>query len=140
GRCNRAGIEVAGDAPEPAATPSAEAVRSGVTIEVLIDVDILLHRCGVASAGEAVALAEAIDHAPGLRLRGLMGYEGRLRLTDEDRAAKIARAYAMLAEVRSDLEDAGFEIEVVSSAGTSTLREALADPVITEVQAGVYAL
>ena len=69
-----------------------------------------------------------------------MGYEGRLRLTDDDRAGKIARAYAMLAEVRQALLAAGFPVEVVSAAGTSTLPEALADPTITEVQAGVYAL
>jgi D-serine deaminase-like pyridoxal phosphate-dependent protein len=42
--------------------------------------------------------------------------------------------------VRAALSDAGFAIEVVSAAGTSTLLEALADPVITEIQAGVYAL
>ncbi len=38
------------------------------------------------------------------------------------------------------LIDAGFPVDVVSAAGTSTLAEALVDPVITEVQAGVYAL
>ncbi len=100
---------------------------------------MLLHRCGVGSAEEAIRLAGAIERAPGLRLRGIMGYEGRVRLTDEDRAGKIARAYALMAEV-GGLVDAGFAVEVVSAAGTSTLREALADPTITEIQAGVYAL
>jgi len=37
-------------------------------------------------------------------------------------------------------EDAGIGVNSVSSAGTSTLREAVADPVVTEVQAGTYAL
>ena len=69
-----------------------------------------------------------------------MGYEGRVRLGDEDRAGKIVRAYAMLAEVREALVAAGFPVEVVSAAGTSTLRESLADPTITELQAGVYSL
>jgi D-serine deaminase-like pyridoxal phosphate-dependent protein len=87
-----------------------------------------------------VALAQAIARAPGLRLRGIMGYEGRLRLTDEDRTTRIAQAYANLGQARMALLDAGFAVEVVSAAGTSTLREALADPAITEVQAGVYAL
>lgn len=136
----QARIAVAVDDPVPMVTLSAEAARVGVTIDVLIDVDILLHRCGVASAAEAVALARAIEEARGLRLRGIMGYEGRLRLRDENRAARIAGAYATLAEVRSALVEAGVAIEVVSSAGTSTLREALADPAITELQAGVYAL
>ena len=137
---DRARIGVVADDPDPVATLSREASRVGATIDVLIDVDILLHRCGVASAGEAVRLAKAIDRAPGLRLRGIMGYEGRIRRSDEDRAGKIARAYATLTAVRIALLDAGFPVDVVSAAGTSTLAEALADPVITEIQAGVYAL
>ncbi|MFI5041865.1 MAG: alanine racemase, partial [Acidimicrobiales bacterium] len=64
----RARIGVAVDDREPIAALSQAASRIGVTVDVLIDVDILLHRCGVASAGAAVKLAEAIDRAPGLRL------------------------------------------------------------------------
>jgi D-serine deaminase-like pyridoxal phosphate-dependent protein len=137
---HRARIAVAADDPDPVLILSREAAKAGVTVDVLIDVDVLLHRCGVASSTDAIALARAVDRAPALRLRGIMGYEGRLRLTDDDRAARIARAYATLADTRSALIDAGFPVEVVSSAGTSTLREALADPIITELQAGVYAL
>ena len=136
----RARIAVAVDDPEPVATLSREAARAGVRIDVLIDVDVLLHRCGVATPADAVALAQVIDRSAGLRLRGIMGYEGRLRLTDDDRAARIAQAYARLADARDALVAAGFPVEVVSAAGTSTLLEALADPLITEIQAGVYAL
>lgn len=137
---HRARIAVAVDDPEPVALLAQEATRASVTLDVLIDVDILLHRCGVASVDDALRLARAVTDARGLRLRGIMGYEGRVRLTDDDRAGKIARAYARLAEIRAALVDAGFPVEVVSAAGTSTLREALADPWITEVQCGVYSL
>jgi D-serine deaminase-like pyridoxal phosphate-dependent protein len=137
---DRARVAVAVDDPEPVATLSRAAARAGAMIDVLIDVDVLLHRCGVASAADAVVLARVIDRAAGLRLRGIMGYEGRLRLTEEDRAAKLVQAYARLAEARQALVDADFPVEVVSAAGTSTLLEALANPLITEIQAGVYAL
>ena len=136
----RARIAVAADDREPVAVLSQSASRMGVTVDVLIDVDVLLHRCGVGSADEAVALAGEVERSPGLRLRGIMGYEGRVRLGDEDRGGKIAGAYTILAEVAAALSGAGFTAEVVSGAGTSTLREALADPTITEIQAGVYAL
>ena len=136
----RARIGVAVDDHAPVAALSQAASRIGVSVDVLIDVDVLLHRCGVGSADEAIALAVAVERAPGLRLRGIMGYEGRVRLGDEDRAGKIARAYALMAEVVAALRGAGFGVEVVSGAGTSTLREAIADPTITEIQAGVYAL
>jgi D-serine deaminase-like pyridoxal phosphate-dependent protein len=137
---DRARIAVAVDDPEPVALLSVAAARAGATIDVLIDVDIHLHRCGVATAADAVRLAKAIDLAPGLRLRGIMGYEGRIRLGEDDRAGKIVRAYGTLGDIRKALIDAGFPVEVVSAAGTSTLAEALADPWITEVQCGVYSL
>ncbi len=133
-------VAVAVDAVEPLEWLSAAASRAGVEVDVLIDVDILLGRCGIATPGEALPLADAAARLPGVRLRGIMGYEGRVRLTVEDREAKLRRAYGMLADVKEALERSGFPVEVVSAAGTSTLREALADPVITEIQAGVYAL
>jgi D-serine deaminase-like pyridoxal phosphate-dependent protein len=133
-------VTLAADDPEPVAALSGRAARAGVTLGVLIDVDILLHRCGVASAAEALEMAAVIERSPGLRLAGLMGYEGRLRSGVADRATKIEGAYAVLAEVRAALLHAGFPVESVSAAGTSTLKEALADQTITEVQAGVYAL
>lgn len=137
---HRAEIRAAADDAEPVAALSRAAAAAGVTIGVLIDVDINLHRCGVGSPAEAIALARAIERLPGLRLVGIMGYEGRMRLSDPDRSAEIATGYAALAETTAALRDAGFPVEVVSAAGTSTLREALADPTITEIQAGVYAL
>jgi D-serine deaminase-like pyridoxal phosphate-dependent protein len=137
---HRARIAVAVDDLQPVLDLSREAARVGTTIDVLIDVDIQLHRCGVESPGAALDLARAIARSAALRLRGLMGYEGRLRIGDADRAAKIANAYMRLAEVRQVLLDAGFPVDVVSAAGTSTLREAITDPIITELQAGVYAL
>ena len=137
---SRARIAVAVDDRAPLEVLGREAQRVGATIDVLIDVDVLLHRCGVGSPSEAIRLAAAIERAPSLRLRGIMGYEGRIRVTDEDRDGRIARAYARLAEMRDALVRAGFPVEVVSAAGTSTLFEALADPTITELQAGVYSL
>ena len=135
-----AGVTVAVDDGAPAEALSRSAVRAGSTVGVLIDVDILLHRCGVGSVAEALALAAVIERLPGVELRGIMGYEGRVRLTGPDREGHIARAYEALTKTATALRAAGFRVDTVSAAGTSTLREALADPVITEVQAGVYAL
>jgi D-serine deaminase-like pyridoxal phosphate-dependent protein len=89
---------------------------------------------------DALRLARAVEDAPALRLRGIMGYEGRIRMTDADRAGKITRAYTTLAEMHAALAAAGHEVGVVSAAGTSTLPQALADPTITELQPGVYSL
>jgi D-serine deaminase-like pyridoxal phosphate-dependent protein len=136
----RARVAVAVDDAEPVGRLSRAASDAGVTLDVLIDVDVLLHRCGVVSAADAVHLAQVVGRSPGLRLRGLMGYEGRVRAGVANRAAVIAGAYEILRMARDAVAAAGFEVETVSAAGTSTLREAIADPTITEIQAGVYAI
>ena len=133
-------VTIAADDGEAVRTLGRLAQRHGVTLGVLIDLDVLLHRCGVASVPEAVALADVIAGTKGMRLAGLMGYEGRVRLNVENRAEKISGAYRILKDAREALIHAGHEVPIVSAAGTSTLREAIADPTITEIQAGVYCL
>lgn len=133
-------VTIAADDGEAVRALGRQAQRHGATVGVVIDLDVLLHRCGVASIPEAVALAQVVANTKGVRLDGLMGYEGRVRLSVENRIEKIAGAYRILKDAREALIQAGHEVPVVSAAGTSTLREAIADPTITEVQAGVYCL
>ena len=139
---DRARVGVAVDSEEGLAALAGLAANSGADAQVgvLVDIDVGLGRCGVAGPEAARKLARAAAGARGIRLDGLMGYEGRLRASDPERAALIAKAYHGLADAKKALEDDGLEVRVVSSAGTSTLREAIADPVVTEIQAGTYAL
>lgn len=136
----RANVTVAVDEAAVAQALGAAATRAGSVVDVLVDVDIGLGRCGVASPADAAALARVVAGTGGLRLAGIMGYEGRVTRVGAERAAALGRYYGLLAETRAAVEGAGFEVATVSSAGTSTIREAAADPTITEVQAGTYAL
>ena len=56
---------------------AAQAVAAGVTVDVLVDVDVNLHRCGV-DPSDAAALCLLAGELEGIRLRGLMGYEGHV--------------------------------------------------------------
>jgi D-serine deaminase-like pyridoxal phosphate-dependent protein len=136
----RARVTVAVDDAGAAQALGAAARQAGSVVDVLVDVDVGLHRCGVPAPADAVPLAAAVAGSAGLRLTGIMGYEGRVRTLGAERAAELGRAYALLAETRAALEAAGLEVGTVSSAGTSTLREATADPTVNEIQAGTYAL
>src|SRR5215831_4286283 len=127
----RAAVGAAIDAPEAAEALGAAARAAGSTVAVLVDIDVGLGRCGVPGPAEAVKLGTVAEQTQGLRLAGLMGYEGRQRAGGGGRAAGIEHAYAMLAEAKRAFGRAGLPVDTVSSAGTSTLREALADPVIT---------
>src|SRR5258708_26579918 len=73
-------VVISADDPAPVEALSRAAVRAGVTVGVLVDVDVLLHRCGVVSVPEALALARVIEALPGVRPPGVMGYGGRVPL------------------------------------------------------------
>jgi D-threonine aldolase len=135
----RARVGVAVDSAEGVRALGEAARRGGVEVLVLVDVDVGLGRCGVAGPDEAVELARVVERTPGLSLEGIMGYEGRVR-AGADRVRAISRAYQALAETKEAFDRSGLAVGTVSSAGTSTVREALADPTITEIQAGTYAL
>ncbi len=113
---------------------------AGGRLDVLIEVDVGMQRGGVRSPAEAVALARHLSTLPGLRLRGVQGYEGHCMLEPdkETRILKVRKAMDELAETVDSLRWAGFACEVVSAGGTGTYDITGADPRVTEIQAGSY--
>lgn len=120
---------------------SKAAVAADSTIGVLIDVDEGMHRCGVASADEAVSLARRIASSPGLRFVGLTGYEGHCSLEfDEEKRHSMAReAMAFLTGIADRLAADGFPCQIVSAAGTGTWEVTSRYAGVTEIQPGSYA-
>lgn len=118
-----------------------EAVRaSGSRLEVLIEVDVGMGRGGVRSPEEAVRLAQRLSKLPGLRLRGVQGYEGHC-MTEPSRELRIQKcrsALDYLGSVVDRLQEAGFSCEVVSAGGTGTYDLTGSDARVTEIQAGSF--
>ena len=75
-------------------TRSHAAARAGVAPDVDIEIDVGAHRCGVLARSPALALANAITRAPGLRLRGLQAYQGAAQHLREPAARRAAIAVA----------------------------------------------
>jgi D-serine deaminase-like pyridoxal phosphate-dependent protein len=124
-----------------AATAIAQAASAAhVRVDALVDVDVGLHRTGVASTDEAVRLGKAIGLLPGLRLRGLQGYEGHLQhiASAVDRRLANARAMALLGAARAAFEAEGLATEIVTTGGTGTAEFAAGFAGITDVQPGSY--
>src|SRR5262249_1126403 len=79
-------------------------------------------RPGGGSVPEAVALGRRVDGLPGLRLRGLLGYEGHCML-EPDRAVRIQKARAAnaaLLEAVDAFAAAGLATEIVAAGGLGT--------------------
>jgi D-serine deaminase-like pyridoxal phosphate-dependent protein len=120
-------VTVAVDSEETIAAAAAGGVR-----EVLIDVNVGLPRCGCAPE-EAGRLADSARRR-GLRVRGVMGYEGHAVGLPE-RAARQAACDAAMARLAVAHAEVGGE--VVSAGGTGSFD---LNAVATEIQAGSYAL
>lgn len=110
----------------------------GHPIPVLIEVDIGMKRCGVQPGPAALELAKAIQAAPELVFRGLMGYEGHVLTVEPAEAKSAACAIALdhLLSTRDLLLADGIPVEIISAGGTGSYRLTAAYPGITELQAG----
>ena len=120
---------------------SAAAQRHGATLACLVEIDCGAGRCGVATAGEAVALAGAIEAAPSLEFAGIQAYQGAMQHLENyaDRKARLDDAIALVRNVVEDLQAAGLSPGLVSGGGTGSYYFESASGVYNELQCGSYA-
>jgi D-serine deaminase-like pyridoxal phosphate-dependent protein len=116
------------------------ALQAGSVLGVLIDLDVGMERCGVRSKEEALHLAEHVSKLSGLRLEGMMGYEGHCML-EPDPDLRVRKAHAAMEELMEAVDflaQHGFESRIISGGGTGTYNITGAHPRLTELQAGSY--
>jgi D-serine deaminase-like pyridoxal phosphate-dependent protein len=118
------------------------AVEHGVTIGVLVEVDIGMARCGVEPGQPALILARQIHTSPNLRFVGLQGYDGHLQLLADsaERRAKCLDGLEKLIGTRRLLERDGIPVDVVTGAGTGTWEWVGSHEGVTEIQPGSFLL
>lgn len=109
-------------------------------IDVLIDLDVGLHRAGVRAGEPALALARHVAQLSHLRLIGVQGYEGHLQhLHDRaDREQQCLESMRTLTTTAEALRGEGHDIRVVTTGGTGTAEFCVTVPGVTEVQPGSF--
>jgi D-serine deaminase-like pyridoxal phosphate-dependent protein len=114
------------------------AAARGLTLDVVIEVDIGMHRAGAQPGAPVVALAQAIVAQPGLRFAGLMAWEAHVVAIPDaaEKAAAVAAAVGQLTASARACRDAGLEVGIVSCGGTGSFPYCARQPGVTEVQAG----
>ena len=120
---------------------SAAAQKHGTTLEVFIEIDCGAGRCGVTATTDVVAIARAVDAAPGLKFTGIQAYQGAMQHIDryEDRKAKLDAAIAMVKDAAEGLKAAGLAPELVSGGGTGSYYFESNSGIYNELQCGSYA-
>ncbi len=113
---------------------------NGTRLNVLLDVNVGMNRCGLVPGTELSRLAHFCSQARGLCFRGVMGYEGHVAggPRSAGKAARIRKALSVLTRVADDLRKDGIPVGIVSAGGSSTYWATGEFPGVTEVQAGSY--
>jgi D-serine deaminase-like pyridoxal phosphate-dependent protein len=142
-------VQLSREAPVMVAVDNASVVRDlarlardhQANVNVLVDVDLGLKRCGVPPGEPGVALARLILEQ-GLRFRGIMGYEGHLQpqVPGPEKLASVRHAMEALLDTRNRIAAAGIPVEIVSCGGTGDYSISGIYPGVTENQAGSFLL
>lgn len=110
-------------------------------VEVLVKVDVGLHRCGIdPDPATAVDFIERVAALPGLRFKGLLSHAGHAYgATSQDQVAAIAREEAeLLRTLKERVSERGVAVEEISVGATPTARFSAQLPGITELRPGNY--
>jgi D-serine deaminase-like pyridoxal phosphate-dependent protein len=108
------------------------------TIGILVEIDVGMHRTGVATAEESLNLAQQIEKAAGLRLDGIMCYPGHIGAPAAEQAAPLAAVTAQLQEAIDLWARHGLRAEIVSGGSTPTAYQSHLVGLYTEIRPGTY--
>ena len=112
------------------------AAKAGVTIGVLVDIDLGMGRTGVPTADGLVALAQAVTATPGLRLDGIFCYPGHIWTKPAEQAAPLALVATKLQEAIDLFDRHGLCRDIVSGGSTPTAYQSHLVPQVTEIRPG----
>jgi D-serine deaminase-like pyridoxal phosphate-dependent protein len=126
--------------PRQAELLAQAAEAAGVTLDVLVDVDVGDRRTGALPGAPARALALQMAGTKRLRVRGVQAYSGSASHTVgfENRQKVSRTAMEKAVETRDLLAKAGLDAPIVSGGSTGTYNIDSAIKGVTELQVGSY--
>ena len=134
------GFIQATDTLENARDLSDAAVAAGVTADVVVDIDSGGHRTGITPGRPALELAQLIDTLPGLRLRGMLCYDGASQHVAgfQERRVRTLESLAPAVETFDAMRRSGLSTEIFSGGGTGTYNIDHENAGLTDIQVGSY--
>jgi D-threonine aldolase len=115
--------------------------NSKASLDVYIEIDVGMRRCGVEPGEPAVKLAQQITGFKNLRFAGLQAYHGRAQhmRSMEERHAAIEAAAQHVFHTKRLLEKAAIACPIVTGAGSGTFMLEVEAGAWDEIQPGSYA-
>ncbi len=132
-------LTVAVDGITPAEGLAAALQRRGATAELLVEMDVGLHRTGQTTAAGALALAQELSRLPAVEVAGISCYPGHCRGDAATIRARVEEFDALLREARDAFAAAGLRSDRISGGSTPT-RYLTHETCVNELRSGTYAL
>ena len=119
---------------------SAAAGAAGIVADVVVDVDSGGRRTGIVPGRPALELAQLVDTLPGLRIVGMLCYDGGSQHVHgfEVRRRQTLDRLAPAVETFGEMARSGLNMEIFSGGGTGTYNIDHENTGFTDVQAGSY--
>ena len=109
------------DDPEPARALSAALAETGVSVPVLIDLEVGMGRTGIAPDDQALALCELVERLPHLEFDGISAYDGHIHESEFEQRKRAAEAgIAQMDAFRARLLTKGLPVRRLVLGGTPT--------------------
>jgi D-serine deaminase-like pyridoxal phosphate-dependent protein len=132
-------LTVAVDSLAPGAGLATELQRRGLGAEVLVELDVGLHRTGQTTVAGALELAQQLSRLPAVEVAGISCYPGHCRPEDPTLRVRLDAVDALLRETRAAFSAAGLRCDRVSGGSTPT-RYFTHETCVNELRSGTYAL
>ena len=118
----------------------AELRASGAKVDVYVEIEVGMGRCGVPPGEPAANLAKQIGSSANLRFAGLQAYHGRAQhmRSVEERKGAIEFASRKVWETKELLEKNGLDCPIVTGAGSGTFMLEVESGAWNEIQPGSY--
>jgi D-serine deaminase-like pyridoxal phosphate-dependent protein len=114
------------------------AEAAGRSVGVYVEIDMGMHRVGVADAKTALELAKRVQRSRSLYYEGIAFYPGHVREPVSAQDAALERLNATIATTLETLRAGGAEPSVVSGGSTPTLWQTHRLKGVTEMRPGTY--
>lgn len=109
------------DSPAGSAMLSEAMAGAGAKVRVMIDLDVGMHRTGIAPGPEAESLYESFARLSGLLPAGISAYDGHNNQESlEERRGAVQALLEPVLELRENLQKRGLPVPVVVAGGTPT--------------------
>jgi D-serine deaminase-like pyridoxal phosphate-dependent protein len=135
----RTHVTIAVDSIAAARSLSSAAAAANRVIDCYLEVNTGMNRAGVNSGPEAVALALEIAARPGVRLTGVMTFEGHAGVAPPETIAEVSQAAGEeIVATANQIRAAGIPLRHVSVGSTPASWFTPAVPGVTEMRPGTY--